>query len=694
MKYHTLTLLALNQNTGIACNWTSAAKDCNLLRHKKDTRPVLSENPSNGLTESKTADSLSRRPTEKLISKAHLRHRPRPTGKHPPITSFTANPGFAQFLREYSSPKHHRVTAGGRIVPMQPVNRTMSAEGLENTDSQGGPQNINMQQALQGYMNVPSSQQGWHPLVPLAHQIQNLQYQGSNLNPPNPHPSFNLYYSVESAAHDSETVLQSNDNLFTMNSANQAGLVFWNTPQTGPIATPDTMAHLTARIMDEIESSMVNIEQMRSLHLNLVQRRLNVQEALDQANIAIAWTQVTQPIQRDLRITYINMRNIFDEAIGILESRIQLIYASTMPAHYGVGQPTGADMNPHAGGIFVNPAANEQTQMNWEYSSSSGVSVAHIERAAAEPQANTTNEVQYNDDDTAFMGSLHRQWGHSSGISVTHIESADVEPQANTASEMQFISLHDDHLAIMGHLRQQWRPSSDVSVTHIEYADTEPQANPANEVQFDSQYDDYDTASMGSLRQQWRHSSGISVTHIEHATVEPQADTANEVQFDSQYDDNTAFMGSSRLDWSPKRNLQVDERDSDSDNDPELHNCHVNQLDGTCSEDDVRHASDDELSPRRSSGFQINEAQNEGPSQFSWSSWPGNFLETHNDALLGVGSDIEPQLEETQQNWGKNPSPGSLLEGPLDSDQHEDHDGNETESESGGVDPKQNPPPA
>ncbi|KAJ6036873.1 hypothetical protein N7540_001152 [Penicillium herquei] len=733
MKYQTLTLLALNQNTGIACNWTSAANDCNLLRHNKDTRPVLSENPSNGPTESKNADSLLRRPTEKLISKAHLRHRPRPTGKHSSITSFTANPGFAQFLREYSSPKHHRVTAGGRIVPMQPVNRTMSAEDQESANGQEGPQNTNMQQTIQGYMDAPPSQQDWHSLFPLAHQIQNPQYQGSNLNPPNAHPSFNLYYSVDSPAHDPETGPQSNDNSFTISPANQAGLVFWNTPQTSPIPTPDAMAHLTATVMNEIEISMINIDQMRSLHFSLIQRRLNVQEALDQANIAIAWTQVTQPIQRDLRITYINMRNIFDEAIGILESRIQFIHTSTIQAYYEVGQPTGTDMSPPPGGIFVNSAANEQTLASWEDSSTSGVSMAHIECADAEPQANTANEMQFDsqyddqtaftgslhrqwryssgasvthieyaevepqantanevqfnsqsEDETAFMGSLHQRWGHSSGISVTHIESADVELQANTSNEMQFESLYDDHMALMGSPRRQWSHRSGISVTHVENADTELQANTANEVHFNSQHDD-DTASMGSVRRQWRYSSGASVTHVEYTGVE-SADTVDEVHFE-------AFMGSSRLEWSPERNLQVDVRDPDSDNDYELHDHQFNQFDGTCSEEGVRHASDDELSPRRSSGFGLNRAPNDGPLlQFS-SSWPSNFLETDNDALLSGGCDIEPELEGTRQNWEKNSRPGSSYEGLLDSDQHENHDGNETESESDGVDPKQNPHP-
>ncbi|KAJ5629572.1 hypothetical protein N7528_003229 [Penicillium herquei] len=579
MKYQTPTLLALNQNTGVACNWTSAAQDCNLLRQYKDTRPVLSENPSNGLAESKSAKSLLRRSTEKLISKANLRHRPRPIGKHSSIPSFTANPGFAQFLREHSSPKHHRVTAGGRIVPMQPVDRTMSAEGQETPDGQRGFQNINMQQTPQGYMTAPPSQQGWQPLPPLAHQIQHSQYQGNTFNPPNPHPSFNLYYSVGTPAHNPETGTQSNGNSFPMDPANQAGLVFWNNAQTSLIATPDALAHFAATVMNEIENSMVNLEQMRSLQFNLIQHRLNVQEALDQANIAIAWTQVTQPIQRDLRITYINMRNVLDEAIGILESRMQLIHTSTMPVHYGVGQPTGTNMSPPPEYSFVNQAASGQTNMNWEVSS-------------------------------------------NSGISVSHIELADVDPQTN------------------------WEVSSN---------------------------------------------SGVSVAHIESADMEPQANTANEMQFNSQYDDDTAFMGSSRLEWSPKRNLRAD--DSDGDHESDLEDLQHNQLDGTCSEEGMRRASDDELSPRRSSGFRVNKAQIEGPSKFSWFSWPGNFLETDYDALLGGGHDIEPELAKAQRNWGKNSMRGKPFEEPFDSDQDEDRDGNETESECCGEDLAQNAPP-
>ncbi|KKA21461.1 hypothetical protein T310_4496 [Rasamsonia emersonii CBS 393.64] len=38
----------------------------------------------------------------------------------PRSTLAQADAGFAQFLKEHTSPKHHRVTAGGRIVPMNP----------------------------------------------------------------------------------------------------------------------------------------------------------------------------------------------------------------------------------------------------------------------------------------------------------------------------------------------------------------------------------------------------------------------------------------------------------------------------------------------------------------------------------------------------------------------------------------------
>ncbi|KAL1953880.1 hypothetical protein VTO42DRAFT_2066 [Malbranchea cinnamomea] len=41
--------------------------------------------------------------------------------KHAPEGNLAqTNEGFRRFLKEYSSPRHHRVTAGGRIVPMEP----------------------------------------------------------------------------------------------------------------------------------------------------------------------------------------------------------------------------------------------------------------------------------------------------------------------------------------------------------------------------------------------------------------------------------------------------------------------------------------------------------------------------------------------------------------------------------------------
>ena len=89
----------------------------NLLRRQKATPNVLSERSTNRPKEPSTA--FLRRAGARSTSGTHLR-RPSRQPLDPPQGAFAqSDSGFDRFLKEHSSPKHQRVTAGGRIVPMK-----------------------------------------------------------------------------------------------------------------------------------------------------------------------------------------------------------------------------------------------------------------------------------------------------------------------------------------------------------------------------------------------------------------------------------------------------------------------------------------------------------------------------------------------------------------------------------------------
>ncbi|KAJ5832344.1 hypothetical protein N7474_000655 [Penicillium riverlandense] len=90
-----------------------------LLGPKQSKKPVLSESPSN---QSSGKAAKSSRPHQTATPESKPRRRPKAADKKPSSkTALVAtDAGFARFLREHSSPRHQRVTAGGRIVPMQP----------------------------------------------------------------------------------------------------------------------------------------------------------------------------------------------------------------------------------------------------------------------------------------------------------------------------------------------------------------------------------------------------------------------------------------------------------------------------------------------------------------------------------------------------------------------------------------------
>ena len=91
----------------------------NLLRRRKTNASVLSERPAN---RSREASGRSLQSDEAPpIPIIHLRRPSRQPHDPPQGVRSQSDGGFARFLKEHSSPKHQRVTAGGRIVPMNPL---------------------------------------------------------------------------------------------------------------------------------------------------------------------------------------------------------------------------------------------------------------------------------------------------------------------------------------------------------------------------------------------------------------------------------------------------------------------------------------------------------------------------------------------------------------------------------------------
>ncbi|KAE8349583.1 hypothetical protein BDV28DRAFT_151758 [Aspergillus coremiiformis] len=117
MKYDIQTLLALSRNACIEIGkFSDQALGNNLLRQNQAGTNALIEQP---LNQSRKVSNISHR-TE--TSSSHDTQHPTRLPKDPPPESSRAQTdvGFARFLKDHSSPKHQRVTAGGRIVPMEP----------------------------------------------------------------------------------------------------------------------------------------------------------------------------------------------------------------------------------------------------------------------------------------------------------------------------------------------------------------------------------------------------------------------------------------------------------------------------------------------------------------------------------------------------------------------------------------------
>ncbi|RAL00949.1 uncharacterized protein BO80DRAFT_356086 [Aspergillus ibericus CBS 121593] len=119
LKYDIPTLLSLSQNARVdLTKFSDQALGNNLLRQRKASTSVLSEQPVN---RSRNASNLSRQSERTLsILEPTLLHPCRQPSDPPQGIRAHADAGFARFLKEHTSPKHQRVTAGGRIVPMEP----------------------------------------------------------------------------------------------------------------------------------------------------------------------------------------------------------------------------------------------------------------------------------------------------------------------------------------------------------------------------------------------------------------------------------------------------------------------------------------------------------------------------------------------------------------------------------------------
>ncbi|GKZ18080.1 hypothetical protein AbraIFM66951_006536 [Aspergillus brasiliensis] len=127
VKYDIPTLLALSHNGRIDFSkFSEQAVGNNVLRQRKTSTSVLSEQPVN---RSRNTSNLSRQSERTLSIPEHSVFHPSRQPSDPPQSIRAhADAGFAQFLKEHTSPKHQRVTAGGRIVPMEPQSPTPKAK--------------------------------------------------------------------------------------------------------------------------------------------------------------------------------------------------------------------------------------------------------------------------------------------------------------------------------------------------------------------------------------------------------------------------------------------------------------------------------------------------------------------------------------------------------------------------------------
>ncbi|KAJ6108721.1 hypothetical protein N7512_008558 [Penicillium capsulatum] len=106
-----------------------------LFQPRQAKKPILSENSLNRSTKETVAKSIWSQlthPSKNLAPKGRVNRRSGWILKPNTRTTFgVSEAGFARFLKEHSSPKHHRVTASGRIIPMESSDECVPGQAQE-----------------------------------------------------------------------------------------------------------------------------------------------------------------------------------------------------------------------------------------------------------------------------------------------------------------------------------------------------------------------------------------------------------------------------------------------------------------------------------------------------------------------------------------------------------------------------------
>ncbi|PLN79187.1 hypothetical protein BDW42DRAFT_195373 [Aspergillus taichungensis] len=151
-KYDIQTLMRMRQNARIdPSRFSDQARDNNLLR--EHDAGVLSEQSIN---KPRVISNTSRRSEGVASSIGSRSHGPHRRLKKPSQSDLEhADAGFVRFLKTHTSPRHQRVTAGGRIVPMA---------------SEAPPPKMNLP-AVQQDAKLDGSSRSWR--APAKHGIKN-----------------------------------------------------------------------------------------------------------------------------------------------------------------------------------------------------------------------------------------------------------------------------------------------------------------------------------------------------------------------------------------------------------------------------------------------------------------------------------------------------------------------------------------
>ncbi|OJD25222.1 hypothetical protein ACJ73_03409 [Blastomyces percursus] len=121
-RYEIRTLLDIGRRLGARSDssaYSTKTIDVATLRHRREDSGsrVLTEKPVNRHRIS-SSFSMSNEDGLLLTQSNNVQYPRRQPLNAPQGTLAQSDAGFARFLKDHASPKHHRVTAGGRIVPM------------------------------------------------------------------------------------------------------------------------------------------------------------------------------------------------------------------------------------------------------------------------------------------------------------------------------------------------------------------------------------------------------------------------------------------------------------------------------------------------------------------------------------------------------------------------------------------------